>query len=385
VRAALASLVLLGALGGSSAHAQGVAEPAHAEGDGERDDGASGESVESADSAPPTRCPRWRRRLAPVVSLLAGPVVHGAGSFTGCHRLTGRRLGIAQGVGFGMLLVGGAGLALTGASRKTVAPFAMIGIPGVGAFFISWLADVYAAITDGRSMGRPGPNTPYELRLGYRYVHDPHFDHGSFAQAGITGWIGQHRLWVDTDVALDANTQRVRAGAARRLLGGAGRGSHLELVVAGTYQRFAEDGFRSFSGELAIGGRVDLADVAPALVGSFAIGELGLGLQGIGYEATGGGVGQDSHALLLVRVGWGVYLGRYGELVVAYDHRRDGLEGGLSVDSVGSGNLGFLQLTGRGWFGAAPRWGLAAELTAGSAWIAGLSLLHRAAPPEEPR
>ncbi len=376
MRLALASLILAAASGAAGAQAQAPPRNAHAEGANES------EAVAAGESAPPPGCTRWRRRLAPVVSLLAGPVVHGAGAMTGCHRLTGRRLGIAQGVGFGMILVGGAGLASSGASRRTVAPFAMIAIPGVGAFFISWFADVYAAITDGRSMGRPGVNAPYELRLGYRYVHDPQFDHGSFVHAGITGWIGKQRLWLDTDVALDADTQRVRVGAARRFLGGTGRGSYAELVVAGTYQRFGTDGFRTFSGEVSLGGRVDLVDVAPALVGSFVEGELGLGLQGIGYEATGGGVSQDTHSLLLARVGWGLYLGSSGELVIAYDHRRDGLEGGLSVESVAAGNLGFLQLTGRGWFGAAPRWGLSADLTVGSAWIVGLTLLHRGAPPE---
>lgn len=375
MRLALALLVLAAASGATRAYAQDSSAEVTAEGTSEAD--ASGEST----NLPPA-CPRWRRRLAPVVSLLAGPVVHGAGAMTGCHRLTGRRLGIAQGVGFGMILVGGAGLAISGASRKTVAPLAMIAIPGVGAFFISWFADVYAAITDGRSPGRPGVNTPYELRLGYFYVHDPQFDHGSFARAGITGWLGKQRLFVDADVALDADTQRVRLGAARRFLGGTGRGSYVELLVAGTYQRFGTDGFRTFSGEVSLGGRVDLEDVAPALVGSFVEGELGLGLQGIGYEVTGGGVSQDTHALLLARVAWGLYLGSSGELSIAYDHRRDGLEGGLSVESVAAGNLGFLQLSGRGWFGAAPRWGLSADLTVGSAWIAGISLLHRGALPE---
>lgn len=374
MRFAFTLVALVAIVGSARAHAQ---EPL-ADGPSEGASEAASEEVEP--SAP--RCPRWRRRLAPVVSLLAGPVVHGAGSLTGCHRLTGRRLGIAQGVGFGMILAGGAGLALTGASRKTVAPFAMIAIPGVGAFLISWLADVYAAFTDGQARGRPGPNVPWELELGYRYVHDPHFEHGSFVHGGVAAWLGEQRLFAEADVALDANTQRARLGYARRLLGGTGRGSALEVTVAATYQRFGGDGFSTLSGELSLGGRVDLAAVGPALVGSFVEGSLGLGLQGIGYEAAGGGVGQDSQGLLLARIGWGLYLGRYGEVAIAYDHRRDGLEGGLSVDSVGAGNLGFLELTGRGFFAGAPRWGLSADVTVGSAWIASLSLLHRAQPPE---
>lgn len=378
MRFAFASVALAWALGAATAHAQGSAaarEDSATEAEARTESDASGDA--------PAPCPRWRRRLAPVVSLLAGPVVHGAGSLTGCHRLTGRRLGIAQGVGFGMILLGGGGLALTGAARRTVAPFAMVGAVGVGSFLISWLADVYAAITDGKARGRPGPNAPWELRLGYRYVHDPHFDHGSFLNAGIGAWLGEQRLFAEVDVALDANTQRARVGYARRLLGGTGRGSSLDLTAAATYQRFGGDGFSSLSGELSVGGRVDLAAVGSALVGSFVEGTLGLGIQGIGYEASGGGVGQDGHGLLLMRLGWGLYLGRYGEVLLAYDHRRDGLEGGLSIDSVAAGNLGFLELTGRGFFEAAPRWGIAGSVTYGSAWIVGLSLLHRAAPRED--
>jgi len=324
-----------------------------------------------------TPCPRWRRRLAPVVSLLAGPVVHGAGALTGCHRLAGRRLGLTQAAGLGALIVGGGGLVITGASRKTIAPFTYFAISGIGLFMFSWVADLYAAISDGQARGRPGPNTAYELNVGYRQVHDPQFDHDAFAHVGFGAWLGQQRLFAEVDVALDTDTQRGRFGIARRLLGGTGRGSSLELELASTWQRFGADGFATLTGELSFAGRLDLADFAPALVGSFVEGSLGIGLQMVGYQATGGGVGEEAHALLLTRLGYGVYLGETGEVVLSYDHRRDGLEGGLSTESVGAGNIGFLDLRGRGWFPGAPRWGVEGSITVGSAWIVGASILHR--------
>ncbi|MCA9615168.1 MAG: hypothetical protein KC586_20575 [Myxococcales bacterium] len=324
-----------------------------------------------------TTCPRWRRRLAPVVSLLAGTIVHGAGSLTGCHRLTGRRLGLTQVAGLGALVVGGGGLVLSGASRRTIAPFTYLAISGIGLFVFSFVADLYASITDGQARGRPGPNAPYELSFGYRQIYDPQFAHDAFVHLGATGWLGRQRLFAEADVALDTDTQRGRFGVARRLLGGTGRGSSLEVEVASTWQRFGHDGFATLTGELSLGGRLDLADVGPALVGSFVEGSLGLGLQLVGYDATGGGVGEEAHALLLTRLAYGVYLGETGEVSLAYDHRRDGLEGGLSTNSVGAGNIGFLDLRGRGWFPRAPHWGVEGSVTVGSAWIFGANLLHR--------
>ena len=369
----LATLTLLGAvLLGGRAHAQHQGAGSEAWG-GE----GPGREEPAAVVAAPTPCPRWRRRLAPAVALLAGPLVHGAGSLTGCHRLTGRRLALAQAAGFGGILLGGGGLVVTGASRRTIAPFTMLAIYGIGLFFTSFIADVYAAITDGRAKGRAGPGSAYELAVGYRQVHDPQFTHDAFAHAALTGWLGQQRLWTEVSVALDADVQLGRFGIARRLYGGTGPGSFAELQLASGWQRFGTDGFASLTAELLGAWRLDLEDFAPALVGSFVEGELGLGLQLVGYRATGGGVGEEAHALLLARIGYGLYLGSSGELVLAYDHRRDGIEGGLSTESVGAGNIGFLELSGRGWFPSAPRWGVEGSLTVGSAWIVGASVLHR--------
>ena len=335
---------------------------------------------------PPVRpppCPKYRLRLAPVVALLAGPLVHGAGAFTACQRQTGKRLLIAEGAGFGALLAGGAGLALSGASRRLVAPFAFLSILGVGAFVTSWVADVYGAFNRGRSHGRPSANASWEAALGYRYVHDPQFEYRSFANVAVRLWFGLQRLFVEAWVALDDATQTARLGYARRLYGGTGRGTSLETRLALGIQRFHNDGFATFAAELALAGRLDLASLGPSLGGSFVEGEIGLGFETLGYDATSRALFEDFNGLLLGRVGYGVYLGPLSEVLVAYDHRRDGLEGGLSVDSIAAGVLGHLELVGRGFFARAPRWGLEGMVAVGSAWIVGASLVFRAALPEE--
>jgi hypothetical protein len=74
-----------------------------------------------------------------------------------------------------------------------------------------------------------------------------------------------------------------------------------------------------------------------------------------------------------------VYLGQSGEVAAYYDHRRDDLAGGLSVDSVAAGVLGHFGVAGRGFFHDG-RWGLRGELEYGSAFITGLSLIYRGAP-----
>lgn len=363
----------------SSAVVHAQAPEASSAGEDERStsqaDAPTDEAAQALGSVPP--CPRFRRRLAPVIALLAGPVVHGAGSLVGCHRHTGRQLALAEVGGLGALTAGGAGIIFTGASRKTIAPFTFLALVGVGIFSTSFISDLYATISNGEATGRPGPNGAYELSFGYRHVYDPQFDHGPLASTQFSAWLGHQRLFASLEVALNTDMQRGRGGFARRLLGGTGRGSSIELELASTWQRFGADGFATLTGELLLAGRLNLADFAPALVGSFVEGSLGVGLQTIGYQATSGGVREDVHALLLGRIAYGVYLGSTGEILVAYDHRRDGLEGGLSLNSVAAGNLGFLEVRGRGWFPGAPGWGVEAGISVGSAWTFGASLLHR--------
>ena len=83
--------------------------------------------------------------------------------------------------------------------------------------------------------------------------------------------------------------------------------------------------------------------------------------------------------MLLARFGFGLYVGRradrWGEVRIYYDHRHDDFAGGLKMPGLGSGPLGHFGLDGRAF--VSDRWGARAEVQAGAAWVAGLSLVYR--------
>ena len=58
-----------------------------------------------------------------------------------------------------------------------------------------------------------------------------------------------------------------------------------------------------------------------------------------------------------------------------YDHRHDDFAAGLQLPGLGSGPAGHFGLASEIF--VSPRWGLAADIQAGSAYVAGLSLLYR--------
>lgn len=327
-------------------------------------------------------CPRARQRAAPVVSASSGLLVGGVGHFTACEPRTARRLLGAEAIGLGGVLLGGGGLVATGASRRTVAPFAAIAILGFGTYALGWLSDLYGSINRGRNVGAPARTARYELGLGYRYVHDPQFDYRNMLRLDGEGWLGNTRIFGQAWLALDDDNQRYSLGISQRLLGH-DRGSSLTMQTAMHVHRFGGDGFQSIAFDLLLRGRLDLSRIGHTLAGSFVEADLGFAMQGFGYSATGGGVSEDWNGMLLARVGYGFFLGASGELLVYYDHRRDDFAGGLSLDSVASGALGHIGVAGRGYLGDG-HWGLAAELEYGAAVIVGVSVLYRAAPNEAP-
>jgi hypothetical protein len=77
---------------------------------------------------------------------------------------------------------------------------------------------------------------------------------------------------------------------------------------------------------------------------------------------------------LLGRFLWGIYLGNRGEAAVIYDHRRDGLVGGLPawrasgfVGSIGAS----LDLRVHG------PWAARAEVDVGNAWVTTVAVAYR--------
>lgn len=83
-----------------------------------------------------------------------------------------------EGVGLGLIAVGGVPIALTGASRYVVGPAAATTIVGFGLFAVSWAADVYAVAAPPGGFGSPRTRMPWiRTSLGHRYVYDPRFDY----------------------------------------------------------------------------------------------------------------------------------------------------------------------------------------------------------------
>jgi hypothetical protein len=116
-----------------------------------------------------------------------------------------------------------------------------------------------------------------------------------------------------------------------------------------------------------------------------------VGWQWLAFDVPGAQA-HDASSLLLLRMGFGLYLGRArsilptgspatnaGELELYYDHRRDGFAGGLKAAGPSSGFAGHLGLSGEYRFSAA--WGLRALGEVGSHWVLGISALLRAGSP----
>jgi len=328
--------------------------------------------------------PGW---LPAAGALVPGLLVHGSGHMIGGDVDGGLKLLALEGVGLGLMGAGLAPIATLGASRKVIGPAYALTLTGLGLFAISGAADLYGSLFSGHPLGAPEREHPWlSVRAGYTWVHDPRFTTGHLASLEATTWLWGLRLTPRALFALDADQQHLRLDAAWRILGPAGPtcgpaadGSFLELSFAADYQRHAEDGFAVLGLEGFALGRLDMDRLLPSLRGSFAELGLGWGIQLFDYRALPSGLGQDAVPQLLMRFAYGLYLGtpgrRWGEVAFYYDHRHDDLAGGLSLGFAGDGVGGYFGLGGHLWL--SPDWGLAADLRAGSAWVASVAVLWR--------
>ncbi len=324
---------------------------------------------QEAEEAPELQMRPWGAAFALVPGFGLGHIAAG-------QRRTGLRLMAATLGGLGALVVGVGGAAITGASRRTILPFYALSLAGFASFAFGWISDIAGTLSGG-GRGRAAQRSRAEVYLGGRFIHDPQFEYGPFADFGGVLRRGRFEGRLDASLALGQDNQRVGLGGSVLLLGAEARATSARLRSALTLHRFGSEGFQSLAAELALGGRLALDAIGPSLAGTFIEGELGLGLQFFGYEATGGGLGEDTQALFLMRAAYGVFLGDgRGEIRIEYDHRRDDFAGALSVNSIGAGILGHVGVHGVGWFGGGS-WGLDAFVEYGSAWIAGLHLRHR--------
>ncbi|MBN1605815.1 MAG: hypothetical protein JW940_04240 [Polyangiaceae bacterium] len=324
------------------------------------------------------------RSAAVAAGLVPGLLVHGAGSFVLGRPCTARRLLAAEGIGIGLLAVGGGAIVLSGAARDIVGPAAALSIAGLGLFSLSALADLYSVTAPQGGWGKAPTGVPrWETSLGYRYVYDPQFSYRHFLVDTMHVRAGRWRLspsvWMSSD---DAN-ERMRLVTALRPWGPtpderARDGSFADAEFALTHHRFAREGFDITTVEAFALGRFDLERFDAGLSGSFADFGVGAATQVYDWETDAGN--RQSTTMLLARFGFGAYLGKQapsgGHVLVYYDHRHDGYAGGFLNLGVGSGVAGHFGLQSVYYFD--DRYGLQLEAQLGSAWVAGLSARFRA-------
>ncbi|AKF79163.1 hypothetical protein SAMN05443572_101137 [Myxococcus fulvus] len=326
--------------------------------------------------------PREFKVLPAVVSVVPGLLFHGLAPAVAGDGHTAKRLFALEGTGLGLIALGGVPIALTGASRKTIAPLYAVTLAGFSVFGISALANLYSVASPAFDPGVPPPSLPpLELEMGYQYVSDTSFDYDHFVSLGAVARFDEVQLRATARLAPDEGNTQVRVGGAYRLLGVSERrlegsdGSSLDAELMGLFHRFPTEGFAVIGGDVGLRGRYAMARVSPSLAGSFAEVSLGMSMQG--YSYFGPVDDGNLHTQLLFTFGYGVWLGRgggpfRGEAMLYYDHRKDDFAGG--VRSLGGGVVGNFGLRGRVLLTDA--WGVAAEAQAGGALVGRLSLIY---------
>jgi hypothetical protein len=339
-----------------------------------------------ADSAGAATSP-GRKAMAVGAAIVPGAIVHGPGSWVVGKTATAKKLAVASGAGLVGALLGGALLAITGASRRTTGPLAAMTVMSLGVFSTSMLADLYAVLAPEGGTGEPLRAAPWiEVMVGAAAVSDPVFRHSELVTQRLDVRWASLRTSMQAEHAPESASRRLRLEEALRLHGARPGtadamprdGSFVDVEGALTDHAYPRDGFGTTIAEVSLKARLDLARVDAELAGAFVDGLLGGGLMIDRYRAA---QGSDANSMLLARFGFGTYLGRptvdgvHGEASVFYDHRRDGFAGGLQPSGIGAGFLGSFGMNARMWLGRS--WGIGANAQAGSAWIGGLSLHFR--------
>jgi hypothetical protein len=345
----------------------------------------------AAAAAPP---PSRSRLLPTAAAVVPGLVLHGTGQLALGQTSTGKQLMLMEGIGFGLFLAGGLTVVFTGASRYFVAPAATATIAGFGLFSTSYLADIYGSVAteQGAALSRGRAPARWETELGYRRIQDPEFAYRDFLVERVSRQIGPFRLNPSGWFSTRGDTARYRLEGQYRLLGNVEEPrprdlSFLDVTLGFVHQRHRPERFRKSSAELSLDARYDLARLGPTMRGAFI--ELGAGyaLSRIDYELNGLPAAHDLEHLLLGRIGFGITLrgasAPGSEALIYYDHRHDDYVAGLKLSGIPSGVAGHFGLLTRWFFSDSV--GVALDAQAGSAYLAGASLLFRTASGPTPR
>jgi hypothetical protein len=315
-----------------------------------------------------------RRAAAIAVAIFPGVIVRGAGSWIAGERRAAKRLAATGVLGLAGMVAGGAPIAATGSSPYTIWTGVPLIVSGTGLAVSSWLADIWVAAGANRLATSPRALPPWSIDIATTWQHDAYRER---ALLGAAGRLELGRLGLDAGGHLDAAgaSRSGEAGARWRLYGPGATGLRVadasRLVVRATARldRDDDDRVTAATAEAELAGRLDLAQLDPAVRGSFLELALGAGLARTTYPMDR----HDLDAILLAGFAWGAYLGDRGELRLFYDHRRDGLVGGLAASRA----AGFL-----GSVGAAADvrihgpWSVRGQLQIGNAWVTTLGLRY---------
>jgi hypothetical protein len=319
-----------------------------------------------------------RRAAAIAVAIFPGVLVHGAGSWVLGRNRAAKWLAVTGAIGVAGMVVGGVPIGLSGSSPYTIREGVPLVVSGTGLFLSSWLADVWVAAGGAELPATPLALPPWLVEVATTWQHDAYRER---ALLGGAGHLELGRLGLDAGGYVDArNASRSgEVGARWRLLGPAatGRavadGSRVVVRAAARLDRDDDDQVTLVTAEVELSGRLDLDRLDPEIRGNFVELLVGGGLTRTGYPEGR----HDAAALLLAGFAWGVYLGNRGEAELFYDHRRDGLAGGLDASHaagfVGSfGGSTELRVTGP--------WAVRGQLQIGNAWVTTLGIRYRGGP-----
>ncbi|MEZ4369915.1 MAG: hypothetical protein R3B07_03790 [Polyangiaceae bacterium] len=327
--------------------------------------------------------------LATGLAIFPGVLVHGTGHFVAGRSQTGRRLLLSEGIGLGLVLLGGGTLALTGAARDWVGPAAAVTIGGAGLFGLSFLADVWGVAMPDTWRSTGSGKAYSKSRIGLSHVSDPQFAYEWFLTAGFEQWLGPVRIAPSGFFGLDSQNERLRLALKPRLIGAtpgkrAADGSFVDLEMALTRHDFPSEGFLNTTFETSALARLDLQHFAPDLRGSFAEMGAGWGITRTAYDIrglNGSTIDPDYTELLLFQLAFGAYFrGERGEWRAYYDHRHDDYAAGLLLHGLGSGVAGHFGLDVDYYFKSRmlqDRLGLGLNAEVGSAYVLGLSVIYR--------
>jgi hypothetical protein len=323
----------------------------------------------------PRRRPSSLRRAAAIaVAIGPGFILRGAGSYVLGERRTGKRLLTLGTLGITGGLMGALAVGATGGTPKLLWPGVPVTLVGAGLYLPTWLADIWVAAGGDAVRGTPRSAPPWSLELASMVLHDPY---RTRALAAAAARVELGRVGLGASALLDAGGD-TRAGdveARVRIRGAAATnrpiadGGHLYVRAAARYHRDDPDDVSLATAEVELVGRGELRHLDPLLAGTFLELSTGAGLERAAYA----GGARELDAILLGRFAWGAYLGRCGEAMIFYDHRRDHLAGGIYAWRA-SGFLG--SVGARATFPVAGPWAVRAELEIGNAWLGTLALRY---------